>query len=66
MEDRRRAEKEGDAMPGGRYPIRNEADLEKAKHAFGRGNDKPAVRRWIDKRAHELGEPPLGGTVGKK
>jgi hypothetical protein len=48
-------------MPGGRFPIRNASDLDNAKHAFGRANDKPAVRRWIDKRAKELGKPPLGG-----
>lgn len=48
-------------MPGGRFPIRNASDLANAKHDFGRANDKPAVRRWIDKRAKDLGEPPLGG-----
>lgn len=53
-------------MPGGRFPIRNAHDLSNAKHDFGRANDKPAVRRWIDKRARELGEPPLGGDKGKK
>ena len=53
-------------MPGGRFPIRNESDLDNAKHAFGRADDKPAVRKWIDKRARELGEAPLGGDVGKK
>lgn len=52
-------------MPGGRFPIRNDADLQNAKHAFGRANDKPAVRRWIDERAKELGKPPLGGSTGK-
>ena len=60
------AEKKGDAMPGGRFPIRNKGDLENAKHAFGRAKDKPKVRGWINKRARELGEPPLGGKVGKK
>lgn len=58
---RRKAETEGDTMAGGRFPIRNDADLSNAKHAYGRANDKPAVKRWIDKRARELGEPPLGG-----
>lgn len=48
-------------MPGGRFPIRNAHDLANAKRDFGRANDKPAVRRWIDKRAKELGESPLGG-----
>lgn len=58
---RREAEGKGDAMAGGRFPIRNASDLSNAKHAFGRANDKPAVKRWIDKRARDLGEPPLGG-----
>jgi hypothetical protein len=58
---RREAEAHGDAMPGGRFPIRNTSDLSNAKHAFGRANDKPAVKRWINKRARELGEPPMGG-----
>lgn len=48
-------------MPGGRFPIRNASDLSNAKHDFGRANDKAAVRKWIDKRARDLGEPPLGG-----
>ncbi len=51
---------EGRACLEGRFPIRNTADLSNAKHAFGRANDKPAVKRWIDKRARDLGEPPMG------
>lgn len=58
---RKRAEREGDTMPGGRFPIRNAHDLENAKRDFGRAKDKAAVRRWIDKRAEELGKPPLDG-----
>lgn len=58
---RRETESKGEAMPGGRFPIRNASDLSNAKHAFGRANDKPAVKRWIDKRAKELGKPPMGG-----
>lgn len=57
---RREAQSHGDTMPGGRFPIRNANDLSNAKHDFGRANDKPAVRRWINKRAKELGEPGLG------
>lgn len=58
---RRTAESHGEAMPGGRFPIRNASDLSNAKHAFGRVNDKPEVRRWINKRAKELGKPSMGG-----
>ena len=57
---RRSAESKGDAMPGGRFPIRNAKDLSNAKHDFGRANDKPAVRRFIDKRAKALGKPAMG------
>jgi hypothetical protein len=42
-------------MPGGRFPIRNKADLENAIQAYGRANDKPAVKAWIIKRAKALG-----------
>lgn len=59
---RRSAESHGEAMPGGRFPIRNTSDLSNAKHAFGRANNKPAVRKWIDKRARDLGKPPMGGS----
>jgi hypothetical protein len=54
-------------MPGGRFPINDTADLDRAKHAFGRAkpSTKPAVRRWIDRRAKALGQPPLGGDAGK-
>lgn len=54
-DQRRAAEKTGAAMPGGRYPIENESDLKNAIHAFGRGKDKPAVKRHIISRAKSLG-----------
>ena len=57
---RRMAEMHGDTMPGGRFPIRNREDLKNAEHDYGRAKDKPAVKRWIDKRAKELGAPPMG------
>jgi hypothetical protein len=63
---RDKAEKHGDAMPGGRFPIRNKSDLSNAKHAFGRAKDKPKVRAWINKRAKELGAAPMGGGEKKK
>ena len=43
------------AMPDGAYPIRNVADLHNAIRAFGRAKDPVAVKRWIKKRARELG-----------
>ena len=53
----------GQAMPdseaGGRYPIKNRSDLERAIQAVGRakGGDsgRAAVRRYIQKRAKALG-----------
>lgn len=47
----------GNAMPGGRFPIRNKADLANAIQAVGRANpgDRNAVRRFIIKRARALG-----------
>jgi len=57
---RERAEAKGQTMRGGRFPIRNLADLAKAKHDVGRAKDPAAVRRWINKRAEELGGRKLG------
>ena len=60
---RKNLAKQGKAMPGGssggRFPIRNEADLEKAIQAVGRASGGEAgrvkVRRFIMKRARALG-----------
>jgi hypothetical protein len=56
-EDRRKAESKGQAMPGGRYPVRNKADLQKAIHAVGRSTktSHSTVRRFIILRAKALG-----------
>lgn len=60
--DRKKAESDGAAMPGGRYPIRNADDLSKAIRAVGRAGgpngteaQRAEVRRWIIKRANALG-----------
>lgn len=48
-------------MPGtDSFPIENARDLAKAKHDVGRASNPAAARRWINKRAHQLGEPALG------
>ena len=57
---RRSAEKRGETMPGGKFPIRNASDLRNAKHDVGRASNPAAARRWINKRAGELGQPKLG------
>lgn len=63
---RRKAEKKGETMPGGSFPIRNKQDLKNAKHDVGRAKNPAAARKWIDKRAKELGAPLLGETKDKK
>ena len=56
---RQKAESKGQAMPGGRFPIRNREDLAKAIRAVGRAKGgeagRAAVRRFIAKRAKALG-----------
>lgn len=59
-EERRRAASRGQAMQGGRFPIRNREDLANAIRAVGRvrPNTEQArarVRRFIIRRARELG-----------
>jgi hypothetical protein len=58
-EKRHRAESKHQAMPGGRFPIENRADLLKAIKAVGRAKGgeagRAAVRRYIAKRAKALG-----------
>ena len=58
---RRSAQKKGDTMPGGSFPIRNKSDLANAKHDVGRAKNPSAARAWINKRAKQLGAKPLGG-----
>jgi len=62
---RREAESKGESMPGGRFPIRNASDLANAKHDIGRAKNPGPARAWINKRAKELGEPPVGGSKEK-
>lgn len=54
-EQRRELARKGMAMPDGGYPIRNIKDLKNAIQAYGRGTNPPAVKKWIKKRAKELG-----------
>jgi hypothetical protein len=54
-EERRQLAKKGLALPDGSYPIRNKRDLARAILAFGRASDPEKVKRWIIKRAKELG-----------
>lgn len=47
-------------MPGGAFPIENAGGLARAKHDVGRAKNPAAARRWINRRAREMGEPGLG------
>ena len=53
-EQRAMLAKRGLAMPDGGYPIRNRKDLRNAIQAYGRGNSKDDVKRWIKRRAKQL------------
>lgn len=57
---RKAAQKKGDTMPGGSFPIRNKSDLANAKHDVGRAKNPSAARAWINKRAKALGARGLG------
>lgn len=57
---RKRAAAAGSAMPGGRFPVRNRADLANAIRAVGRvqpptDEARTKVRRFVIKRAKALG-----------
>ncbi|WEX10287.1 hypothetical protein [Chelativorans sp. AA-79] len=54
QEQREQAAERGEAMPDGSYPIINRSDLENAIRAYGRADDKEAVKRHIIRRARAL------------
>ena len=56
--ERRELAKDGEAMKDG-SPIRNTQDLKDAIRSVGRAKDPAAARRWIKKRAKELGKESL-------
>jgi hypothetical protein len=55
----------GQAMPGGRYPIPNVDFLKRAVKSIGRTppEKRPAVVAWIKKRAAALGQPQLAANL---
>jgi len=57
--ERKKLAKEGEAESGGSYPIRNATDLANAIKALGRSKDIPKTKRWIIKRAKELGKESM-------
>lgn len=56
---RKKLAKKKEAQPDGSYPIRNEKDLKNAIQAIGRSKDVEKTKRWIKKRAKELGKEDL-------
>jgi hypothetical protein len=57
--ERKNLAKKKEAMPDGSYPIRNASDLSNAIQAFGRAKNPAATKRWIKKRAKELGKEDM-------
>lgn len=54
-EERKDLAKKGEAMPNGKYPIRNRQDLRDAIRLSGSSSmSKEEVKKWIKKRAKEL------------
>lgn len=54
-EERKDLTKKGEAMPNGKYPIRNRQDLKDAIRLSGSSSmPKEDVKKWIKKRAKEL------------
>lgn len=54
-EERKDLAKKGEAMPNGKYPIRNRQDLKDAiRLSGGSSMSKEDVKKWIKKRAKEL------------
>jgi Zn finger protein HypA/HybF involved in hydrogenase expression/cation transport regulator ChaB len=57
--ERQRLAREGLALPDGSFPIVTVEDLKNAIKAHGRAKDKEKVKRWIVRRARELGRTDL-------
>ena len=57
--ERKKLAKKKEAMPDGSYPIRNVDDLKNAIQAIGRAKNPDATKRWIKKRAKQLGKEDL-------
>lgn len=52
---RKKLSQEGEALPDGSFPIRNEKDLKNAISSYGRSKDPDKAKAWIKKRAKVLG-----------
>jgi hypothetical protein len=54
-QQRRALARQGKALPGGGYPIRNTSDLANAIQAIGRASNPAATKALIKRRAKALG-----------
>ena len=54
-ERREKMSEKGFALPDGSYPIKSKRDLANAISAIGRAKNPEIVRKWIKKRANEMG-----------
>ena len=57
--EREKLSEKKEAMPDGSFPIRNTQDLKDAVQSIGRAKDYNKTKRWIIKRARELGSVNL-------
>jgi len=57
--EREKLAEKDQALPDGSFPIRNVQDLKDAIRSWGRAKDKERAKRWIKRRAKELGKEDL-------
>ncbi len=58
-EEREKLSEKDEALPDGSFPIRNSQDLKDAIRSVGRAKDPERAKRWIKRRARELGKEDL-------
>jgi len=58
-EERQKLADEGKAMKDGSFPIETEQDLKNAIKAHGRASDPEEAKKWIIKRAKEMGKADI-------
>jgi len=58
-EEREKLADKGEALPDGSFPIATEQDLKNAIKAHGRAKDPEKAKKFIIKRAKEMGKEDL-------
>ncbi len=59
QEQRRNLAAQGKAMPDGSFPIEDESDLKDAIDLVGMGNHPAAAKRFIIRRARDMGKESM-------